>query len=454
MGRDFRPKNDPLSQRPTVLTAARVSSNLHLPPTFRALRHKNYRLFFFGQMVSLVGTWMQTIAQQWLVYRLTGSAAMLGMTSLVAVLPLFPLALWGGSLADRYPKRRIILATQTTMMVLAFIQAALTWTGVIQVWHLIVLATALGAANAIDIPARQAFVVEMVEGKEDLTNAIALNSAVFNGARAVGPAVAGVAVAATGEAGAFFVNGVTFIAVIASLLMMRMPPGQRTVAQPRLGSHLWEAVRYVRSTPVLIVLISLVAVSAFLSMPYSLLLPVFAQDHLRQSADPLLALVCTGSNALFSCQSADALTYGLLMAASGVGAVTGALFVASLPASTRRGWWLTLGNLSFPALVLAMAVSRSFALSLILLVGIGFSFVVQNALANTLIQITVPDEVRGRMMSFYSLTFQGMMRLGGMQAGTMADRWGAPLAVGIGALLSLAYSLFIALRHPRIRRMT
>lgn len=404
-------------------------------------------------MISLIGTWMQTIAQQWLVYRLTGSAMMLGMVNLVAVLPLAPLSLWGGSLADRFSKRSIIVVTQSVMMGQAFILAALTWVGVVQVWHVMVLALVLGAANAVDLPARQAFVVEMVNGKEDLTNAIGLNSTIFNAARAIGPAVAGAAVATTGEAGAFFVNGVTFLAVIAGLLMMHLPATPRPLRQVRLGAHLREATRYVRSHQVVMVLMSLVAVSAFLSMPYSTLLPVFANSVLNESARPLLEFVCTGSRALFRCQSPDALTYGLLMAATGLGAVTGALSVASLPARARRGRWMTLGNLSFPTLLVGMALSRSFPLTLALLVGIGFSFVMQNALANTLIQITVPDELRGRVMSFYSLTFQGMMRLGGLQAGLMGDYFGAPLAVGVGALVCLAYGVFIAWRYPGVREM-
>ncbi len=453
MTRWLRHQRDAVAPEANISLAPRRPDHPHLPATFRALRHRNYRLFFFGQMISLVGTWMQTIAQQWLIFRLTGSMTMLGTVSLLGALPLIPLSLWGGSLADRFPKRSIILVTQSVMMGLALLMAGLTWSGAVQVWHVLVLSVALGAANAIDIPARQAFVVEMVEGKEDLTNAIGLNSTIFNAARAVGPALAGVAVATTGEAGAFLINGITFLAVIGALLMMRLPPQPRSPVQRGLGSHLAEATRYVRAQKVVLLLISLVAVSAFLSMPYSTLLPVFASQVLRNSAQPVLDAACTGSNALFSCQSPDALIYGLLMAATGVGAVVGALFVASLPERARRGHWLTLGNLGFPALVLIMALSRSFSLTLAVLVGIGFSFVAQNALTNTLIQIIVPNELRGRVMSFYSLTFQSMMRLGGMQAGAMGDAVGAPLAVGLGGVVCLAYGAFVAWRYPGLRRM-
>jgi len=436
---------------PSPQTATAAS---RLPATFRALRHRNFRLFFFGQLISLVGTWMQTIAQQWLVYRLTGSAAMLGTVSLVSALPLIPMGLWGGSLADRFPRRSIILVAQTVMMIQAFVLAALTWTGAVQVWHVILLAMVLAAANAVDLPARQAFIVDMVEGKVDLTNAIGLNSAIFNAARILGPAIAGAAVATAGEAGAFFINGVTFIAVIVSLLLMRLPPFVQPERTSPVGSHIGEAIHYVRGQQVVIVLISLIAVSAFLSMPYSTLMPVFAKDVLAESAQPLIQFVC-GPNAPlgFSCQSPDALTYGMLMAATGVGAVIGALSVASLPARVRRGRLLTMGNLGFPALVILIAVSRSFLLSLLLLMGVGFSFVFQNALANTLLQITTPDQLRGRVMSFYSLTFGIMMRVGGGQAGMMGSWLGAPLAVGLGAVLCLAYGLFVAWRYPVLRRM-
>ena len=455
MTRPLRAKSGTLDRHSEGVTAARAPARPRFSATFRALKYRNFRLFFFGQMISLVGTWMQIIAQQWLVYRLTGSATMLGVVSLMGVLPLLPMSLWGGSLADRFPRRSIMLVTQATMMVLAFVLALLTWTGVVQVWHVIVLSVALAMANAVDIPARQAFIVEMVEGKEDLTNAIGLNSAVFNGARAVGPALAGVAVATTGEAGAFFINGLSFIAVIVSLLLMRLPSQPRAAQPAGLSSHLGEAVRYVRGEQVVMVLISLVAVSAFLSMPYSTLMPVFASEVLNTSAQPVLDFVCSQMAAVlgFSCKSPDALTYGLLMAATGLGAVMGALFVASMSATARRGRWLTLGNLSFPALVLLVSLSRSFALSLLLLVGVGFSFVAQNALANTLIQVTVPDELRGRVMSFYALMFTSMMRIGGMQAGVLGDRWGAPLAVGAGAVLCLLYGLFVAWRFPRVRQM-
>jgi MFS family permease len=434
---------------PQAITAAS-----RLPTTFRALRHHNYRLFFFGQLISLIGTWMQTIAQQWLVWRLTGSATMLGTISLIGVIPLVPMALWSGSIADRFPKRTIIVVAQVVMMIQAFILAALTWTGTVQVWHVMVLAMVLAAANAVDMPARQAFVVEMIAGKEDLTSAIGLNSAVFNAARVLGPAIAGVAVATTGEAMAFLLNGLSFVAVIIGLMLMRLPTFVRPAHSSPVSSHIIEGMRYVRGQQVVMVLISLIAVSAFLSMPYSTLLPVFADKVLAKSAQPVLESVCNAASSFgVSCQSPGALTYGLLMAATGIGAFIGALAVASLPADARRGRLLTMGNLGFPALVILVALSRSFVLTALLLMGVGFSFVFQNALGNTLLQLTTPDGLRGRVMSFYTLTFNVMMRFGGGQAGLMGNWLGAPLAVGLGAVVALAYGIYVALRYPILRRM-
>jgi MFS family permease len=421
--------------------------------TFHALRHRNYRLFFFGYAISLIGAWMQVVAQQWLIYRLTGSAAMLGTINFLALLPVGPLALLSGSMADRFSKRAILVLTQSMMMASALILAVLAGSGAVRIWHVVAMAMLLGAANALDGPARQAFMAEMVEGKEDLTSAIGLGSAIMNIARIAGPAVAGVIVATAGEAGAFFITGATFIPIIVGLLLMRLPDRPRELRRPGIGPHLMEAVRYTWGQQSLMVLLSLVAMSAFLSMPYIMLLPVFAQDVLQASAQPLLQVVCARSYDLFTCQSPDALTYGLLMSAMGVGGIIGALLTASLPASAQRGRWLTLGNLSFPALLIGMALSRSLPVTLILLVGIGFSQILQNVLSNTLIQLAVPDELRARVMSFFTLTLLGTMRLGGVQAGVVGDSMGAQVAVGVGALLCLAYSVLVAYHYPAVREM-
>lgn len=424
------------------------------PSTFRALRHRNYKIWFYGQTVSLVGVWMQTMAQQVLVYRLTGSAAALGMVNFLALIPLIPLSLVGGSFTDRFPRRDIVLWTQILMMAQAFLLAALSWTGTVQIWHVYVLALVLGMVNAVDVPARQAFTVDLVEGKEDLTNAIGLNSAMFNGARAIGPAMAGLVVAATGEGPAFLLNGLTFLAVIASLLLMRdLPQRDMPVSNVSMSSHIFEGLKFIRTKRDIFFLMSLIAVSAFLSMPYSTLMPVFATNVLGANAQPVVDFICVSGLLPIHCESPEALPLGMLLTVVGIGALVGALVVASLPDQAPRGKLLTLGNLAFPLLLLAFSVSRSFLLSLALLFFTGISFVWQNALANTLIQLISPDVLRGRVMAVYTMVFQSMMRLGGLQAGFMADWVSAPFSVGIGAVVSLIYGAFVAVRVPEIRRL-
>ncbi len=432
-----------------------MSTSQRLPATFRAFSHRNYSLWFVGQGVSLIGTWMQTMAQQVLVYRLTGSAASLGIISFIGLIPLIPLSLWGGSIVDRFPKRTIILVTQAVMLVQAFLLAALTWSGKVQIWHVYVLAFILGAATAVDLPARQAFTVDMVEGKDDLTSAIGLNSAMFNGARAIGPALAGLLVATTGEGNAFFINGLSFVAVVISLLLMRSLPPPKSLPEQGTPStqHIAEGVKFILQRKSITVLISLIGVSAFLSMPYNTLLPVFASVVLKQSAQPVVTALCGSSLVLSGCRAPEALPLGLLYSMIGVGAVIGALVVASLPANAKRGILLTIGNLAFPAFLVLFALSSHFSLSLVLTLFIGFSFVWQNALANTLLQFVTPDELRGRVMSIYSMTFQAMFRLGGLQAGFVADWLSAPISVGIGAAASLIYGVFVAIRYPRVRNL-
>lgn len=398
---------------------------------------------------------MQTMAQQVLVYRLTGTATSLGMVNFISLIPLIPLALVGGSITDQFPRRTILLFTQVMMMLQALLLAALTWTGAVKVWHVYVLSLILGMVNAIDVPARQAFTVDMVDGKEDLTNAIGLNSAMFNGARAIGPAMAGLAVAATGESTAFFINALTFIAVIISLLMMRGLPAVRTPQRGtvKMSGHIWEGVRFIGSRRDMFYLVSLIGVSAFLSMPYSTLMPVFAKDVLGRSAQPVVDYVCRTGPLPVHCQAPEALPLGALLTVVGIGALIGALVVASLPNTAHRGRMLTLGNLAFPLLLVGFAVSRSFLLSLFVLLLVGISFVWQNALANTLLQLVSPDALRGRVMGVYSMVFQAMMRLGGLQAGLVADWGSAPFSVGIGAVISLLYGLYVAVRVPEVRQL-
>jgi MFS family permease len=395
------------------------------------------------------------MAQQVLVYRLTGSAAALGMVNFIALIPLIPLSLLAGSITDRFSRRKIIIITQAIMMVQALLLAWLSWSGLVRVWHVYLLALLLGMVNAVDVPARQAFTVDMVEGKEDLTNAIGLNSAMFNGARAIGPAMAGLMVAATGEGTAFFINALTFVAVLASLAAMKnLPVIQRSANQQvDMGKHIVEGLRYIAGRRAIAFLVSLIAISAFLSMPYSTLMPVFASTILGQSAGPVVRFICETGPIPIHCRAPEALPLGLLLTTVGIGALIGALIVASLPETAHRGKMLTIGNLAFPLLLLLFSLSRSFLLSLFTLLLVGVSFVWQNALANTLLQIASPDELRGRIMSVYTMVFQSMMRLGGLQAGFMADWVSAPFSVGIGALISLGYGVYIAVAVPEVRKL-
>ena len=437
------------------LSQPRMKTRVWFKTTFRALTHRNYQLWFFGQGVSLIGTWMQSMAQQILVYRLTGSAVSLGIVNFMTVLPLLPFSFWGGSLADRVSKRNILLVTQTLMLLQAAILGILTWTGLIQVWHVYVMAFILGMLKAVDMPPRQSMIVEMVEGKEDLTSAIGLNSAIHNTARTLGPAIAGVVIAAMGEAVAFFLNSISFLAVLASLLLMRDLPIKLQPKQqlPQVVADIKEGIRYLFNQQLLLVLMSLVAVTSFLSRPYQTLLPVFAENMRSGSAQPVVAFLCNSERHILTCQEPEALPLGMLLSAVGVGAVIGAFLVASLPERARRGRLLTLGNLGLPVMLLAFVSTQAFTVALLLMIMVGMGQVFQNALANTLIQIAAPDNLRGRVMSQYSLVTQGMHQLGGLQAGFVADWIGAPLSVGIGAAVSLAYGVFVFFRYPRVREM-
>src|SRR5437867_5998646 len=334
-----------------------------LRATLRAFRHRNYRIFFYGQLVSLTGTWMQSIAQSWLVYRLTGSATLLGIVGFASQFPVFVLAPVGGAVADSYPRRHALIATQTAAMLLAFPLAALTLTNRIQVWHLIVFATLLGAISAFDVPIRQAFVVEMV-GRDDLMNAIALNSSMMNGARIIGPAVAGVLVAAVGEGWCFLLNGVSFIAVIAGLILMTVgnrAPGEHRGPRVRAiieGFHFVLRTRPIRALLILLGLVSL------MGMPYSILMPIFADEILKGGAKGL----------------------GLLMGSSGIGALAGALLLAGRQGVRGLGTWVMLSCGGFGVSLILFAFSRNFCMSTLLLLPPGLSMMVHMASTNTLIQ--------------------------------------------------------------------
>jgi len=413
-----------------IAAEAEKRRGISLAQTFAALKHHNYRLWFAGQLTSLVGTWMQNVAQPWLVYQLTGSPLYLGIVSFASAVPTLTFSLWAGVIADRVPKRSLMVITQTTLMLSAFTLAADYFLGWIQPWHIVILALVNGLAQAFDAPTRQAIVVEMV-GREDLMNGIALNSAMFNSARILGPTFAGIVLAAVGAGWCFFLNGVSFLAVIAGLLMMQFPP---FVSKPRTGSHvaqLREGLSYIRHHETIRSLIMLVAFANLFAMGYSSLMPAFAKDVLK-----------TGE-----------MGFGLMSAAVGIGALSGALLLASLGDFRRKGMLLTAGNLFFPFMVLCFAFSRWLPLSLAILVGAGLGFMAQNATANTLIQTTVPDELRGRVMSVYMLVFQGFFPIGSLIAGAVAQNFGIPVGAAFGGSIALAFSLFLLWRAPRIRKL-
>ncbi len=404
-----------------------AGSSSRVRTTLRALRHRNFQLFFAGQLISLIGTWMQNVAQAWLVYRLTGSSALLGMVGFAGQIPVFLISPLGGLIADRHSRQRTVIATQTSAMILAFILAGLTLTGRVQVPHIFVLAALLGVVNAFDIPARQSFLVEMV-GREDLINAIALNSSMFNGARIVGPAVAGILVAVIGEGWCFFVNGVSYIAVIIGLIMIQVPPA----AAPKKGSaisHIAEGFRFAaRTTPIraLLLLLGLVSLTG---MPYAVLMPVFADQIFHSGARGL----------------------GILMGFSGAGALIGALALATRQGVIGLGRWVAVSTGVFGISLILFSFSRSFWIAAALLVPVGLAMMTQMGASNTLIQTMTPDLLRGRVMSVYSMMFMGMAPAGALLAGVMADRFGAPFTVAAGGAVAIAGSLVFSLRLPALR---
>lgn len=399
-----------------------------LPATLRALRHRNYQLFFFGQLISLTGTWMQSVAQSWLIYRLTGSAVLLGLVGFASQIPVFLLAPVGGAVADRYRRHRILVTTQTVAMLLAFVLAGLTLSGRIQEWHIFALAACLGIANAFDIPARQAFVADMV-GREDLLNAIALNSSMVNGARVVGPAVAGILVAAVGEGWCFLLNAVSYVAVLAGLLMMKLEIPKRVHARVSALASIAEGFRFVAHTSPVRALLLLLGLISLMGMPYAVLMPIFADQILHGGASGL----------------------GLLMGASGVGALAGALSLAARNGLRGLGRWVAFSSAGFGASVILFSMSRSFWLSAALLLPAGFSMMIEMASSNTLIQAMVPDALRGRVMAVYSMMFMGMAPIGALLAGALAQRLGAPNTVALGGAVCILGSLVFGLRLPALR---
>ncbi len=398
--------------------------------TFRSLRHRNFQLYFGGQLVSVAGTWMQAVAQAWLVYQISHSDLTLGIVGFAAAIPALIISPFGGVIVDRVPKRAVLIGAQVGAMLLAFILAALAFTHTVQVWHIVLLAAGLGVVNAFDGPARQAFVVEMV-GREDLTNAIAVNSMMFNSARVIGPAIGGLLLASVGAAWCFLLNGLSYLAVIAGLWAMQLPPRtiQRSVAAPL--SAMASGLRFVWHQVDLFALLLIALVYAVFGLSYATVLPAFADQVLHSGA--------TG--------------YGLLNAATGVGAVLGALIIARTGGG-RRGRWLVWTSLAFPVILFAFAYVNVYSLSLLLALALGLFFMLQFTLINTMLQMRVGDEMRGRVLSLYTLTFFGFAPFGNLAMGNLAEYWGLSFTIGIGAVVALILFVVILLVVPRLRHLT
>ena len=396
-----------------------------------ALRHRNFRLFWSGQVISLIGTWMQSIAQGYLVYHLTGSAALLGLVTTLGSLPVLLFTVFGGVLADRLPKQKVIIGTQAASALLALILGLLVATGVVQVWHVMVLATALGLVNALDVPTRQAFVVELV-GRRDLLNAIALNSSVFNGARIVGPAVAGLLIAHTGLAMPFILNGLSYGAVIAGLLAMRLPPFERQQNPEPALRRLGEGLRYARRDGPISTILLVLGIAGVLAFNYPALMPAFAAEELHQGAQGL----------------------GLLYSALGVGAITGALTLASFGHRLPRAQLFWLGAVLFCALQIVFSFTRTLPLAMATLAVMGLCMILFLADANTLVQSIVPDALRGRVMGVYTLVFQGSTPFGSLLAGLIAARLhSVPIALAGGSAISLVAIAVVWWLRPATRAL-
>jgi MFS family permease len=396
---------------------------------FRTLRYRNFRLFFIGQGVSLVGTWMQQVAMTWLVYRLTNSAFLLGIVGFAGQMPSFVLSPIAGVLADRLNRRRSLVATQTLAMLQAAVLAVLTLTHMISVLDIVLLSVALGCCNAFDIPIRQSFLLEMVENKEEIGNAIALNSSMFNAARLVGPSVAGLVIAALGEGLCFVLNALSFLAVIAALLAMRLPPRVEESRKPGVLQGFRDGLAYAFGFAPIKYILLLLALVSLLGMPYAVLMPVFARDVLHG-----------GPN-----------TLGFLLGATGVGALTGAAYLASRKSVLGLGRLIPMSTATFGCGLIAFSFSRTEWLSLVLLFFVGLGMMLQMASSNTIVQTVVDDDKRGRVMSLFTLSFMGVLPFGNLLVGSLASCIGAPHTLLVGGIACLLGAGLFARKLPVLR---
>ncbi len=402
-----------------------------LKTIFRSLKHKNFRLFFMGQSISLVGTWIQSTAMPWLVFDLTHSVVLLGVVGFAAQIPMFLFSSFAGVLSDRWNRHRILIVTQTLSMLQALLLAILYITGIIRIWHIMVLSASLGCINALDIPARQSFMVEMVGSKKDLGNAIALNSTMVNAARLVGPSIAGVLIAVVGEGSCFLINGLSYIVVIASLLRMEIVPRAGGAVKKHVLHELKEGVIYTFGFAPIKYVILLLSLVSIMGVSFVVLMPVFAREVLRG-----------GSH-----------TFGFLMGAIGLGSLIAALYLASKRTVLGLVRLIPLAAGVFGAGLIAFSFSRIFLLSSALLVIAGLGMMLQMAASNTILQTIVDDDKRGRVMSFYAMAFMGTAPFGSLLAGLLAKTLGTPATIMIGGASCIAGALLFARKLPKFRRM-
>lgn len=399
--------------------------------SIRALGHRNFRLFFGGQIISLVGTWMQRIALAWLVYRLTNSAFLLGAVGFAGQIPIFLLAPLGGVFADRWNRQKVLIVTQMLAMVQALTLSVLVLTGKVVIWHFLILSAALGVINAWDTPLRQAFMVEMVERKEDLANAIALNSSMVNSARLLGPSLAGILIAAVGEGTCFLLNGISYIAVIGALLAMKIAPNGAPRQRSRIWDDLSEGFHHAFGFPPIRSVLLLLALVSLMGMPYSVLMPIFAKEILRGGPH----------------------TLGFLMGASGAGALGGAIYLATRKSVVGLGKIIPMAASLFGLGLIAFSLSRLLWLSLMLMLVTGFGMIVEMAASNTVLQTIVDDDKRGRVMSFYTMAIMGMAPFGSLLSGFLASWIGAPDTLLLGGVACLIGSAVFAGKLPVLRKL-
>ena len=397
---------------------------------FAAMRHRNFQLYFGGQLVSNIGTWMQIIAQSWVVYQIGHSELTLGLVAFASAIPVLVVSPWGGVIVDRVSRRNLLITTQSGAMLLAFILAALMFNNAVQEWHVVVLAALLGVVNAFDAPARQAFVPEMV-GKEDLPNAIALNSMMFNSARVIGPAVAGLVLAAVGAAWCFTLNGISFFAVLVGLLLMKLPAREKIQHINSPWQQLKSGLKYTAGQREISSLILLSLVFSVFGISYSTILPAFVEKTLHQGA----------------------LTYGWINTATGFGALTSAFMMAHRMSHGQRGRLLVLTNIAFPLILIAFSFTSIFALSMLLAYGLGMGFMIQFTTINTLLQTRVEDAFRGRVMGLYTITFFGFAPFGNLLIGFLGENLGLGIAMTLFALCSLVLSRMVLVRTPEIQKL-